>query len=166
MLFTSTCASLLLLVSGAAAAPSTKIANCKGVFFTVTGNALNLEPGSIVLTNGTYNLTAVVNNATTATESVGGTQTLAGWYCDPVHQNANSTKLQVFRGSFFTNRESWTALGGTNLMNPPTPQYEPSMYSWFDYANKLGYPTLAIDSLGAGLSSRPDGLLFAQLYYE
>lgn len=44
--------------------------------------------------------------------SVSGNETLAGYYCEPLVNNENSTKLQVFRGSFFTNRESWTALGG------------------------------------------------------
>nr|POE74580.1 hypothetical protein CFP56_37111 [Quercus suber] len=81
-------------------------------------------------------------------------------------KNANSTKLQVFRGSFFTNRESWTALGGTALFSPPIAPYQPETYSWFDYANALGYPTLALDTFGDGASSRPDGLLVTQLPYD
>jgi hypothetical protein len=40
------------------------------------------------------------------------------------------------------------------------------MYSWFDYANALGYPTLAIDTVGDGASSRPDPVLLATIPYE
>ena len=35
-------------------------------------------------------------------------------------------------------------------------------YSWVDYATKQGYPTLAIDNLGNGMSDHPDALIVTQ----
>ena len=115
----------------------------------------------ITSTNITADLAGPINYTT-----VSGTQNLSGYFCNPYVWNSNSTKLQVFRGSFFTNRESWTGLGGTPLFNPPLAPYQPAQYSWFEYANKLGYPTLAIDTLGDGASSRPDPILVAQIPYQ
>ncbi|QIW97419.1 hypothetical protein AMS68_002937 [Peltaster fructicola] len=155
-----------LFLAGTAAAVTLVQRNlstrCKEVSFQVSGTAQN-----VVITNpndiqGTID--SLTANLLTAT--VSGTQTLAGYYCEPYINNANSTKLQIFRGSFFTNRESWTALGGTPLFSPPLAPYQPQIYSWFEFVNKLGYPTLAIDSLGDGNSSRPDPVTVAQIPYE
>ncbi|UZJ55763.1 hypothetical protein CBS101457_005083 [Exobasidium rhododendri] len=38
----------------------------------------------------------------------------------------------------------------------------PETYSWTDYMSNLGYPTLAIDRLGAGLSDHPDPITTVQ----
>ncbi|KAF2764662.1 hypothetical protein EJ03DRAFT_281615 [Teratosphaeria nubilosa] len=97
---------------------------------------------------------------------VSGSQVIAGWYCEPACVNANNTKLQFFLGGITTNREYWTAQGGTPLVNPPNPPYDPALYSWVDYANNLGYPTLALDHLGTGRSSHPDPILVTQQPYE
>lgn len=35
-------------------------------------------------------------------------------------------------------------------------------YSWVDYASQEGYPTLAIDRLGNGNSSHPNGITEVQ----
>lgn len=40
--------------------------------------------------------------------------------------------------------------------------YQPEKYSWVRNATSEGYSTLAFDSVGAGNSSKPDGLLEAQ----
>lgn len=152
-----------LAIAAVAALPAVEERNtprCKEVRFQVSGSALNYVIPS------TDNLAGLVGATNLTTTTVSGNQTLAGYFCNPNVTNANSTKLQLFRGSFFTNRESWTALGGTPLFNPPLSQYQPQMYSWFDYANALGYPTLAIDTLGDGASSRPDPVAVVQIPYQ
>nr|POE94215.1 hypothetical protein CFP56_16455 [Quercus suber] len=121
-------ASLLFSAAGALASTKTKYANCKEVSFSVSGNALVYNITGLVGTNLSSTIPPV-QGILEATIPVSGTQNLAGWYCEPIKKNANSTKLQIFRGSFFTNRESWTALGGTDLFNPPLAPYEPELYS-------------------------------------
>lgn len=46
---------------------------------------------------------------------------------------------------------------------PPGQSFNGSEYSWVDYAAKEGYPTLAIDRLCSGESSKPNGLLDCQI---
>lgn len=132
---------------------------CKDVFFTVSGTAQN------------QNLTTfTVGNATTLKQvfaadafpriTVSGSQQIGGTYCTPSNDNG---KLQVFFPSITANRESFSAQGGPTFGYAP---YQPQMYSWVDYANARGYPTLTLDRLGNGKSSHPDPILVVQSPYE
>jgi hypothetical protein len=94
---------------------------------------------------------------------VSGSQTLAGTYCEPPVLNDNSEKLQVLFHGITSNRDFWSALGGTSLCFPA---YQPGNYSWVEVAHSKGYPTLALDRLGAGDSSHPDPILVMQGPYE
>ncbi|KAE9984294.1 hypothetical protein EG328_008970 [Venturia inaequalis] len=96
--------------------------------------------------------------------SISGNQTLVGWFCRPTIVNENNQKLQVLLGSITTNREAYTAQGGTGLYGFPS--YEAELYSWVRYAGGKGYPTLSMDRLGAGKSSHPDPSAVVQGAYE
>lgn len=43
---------------------------------------------------------------------VNGTDTIAGYYCEPTIKNENSTKLQIMLHSITANRDYWSAMGG------------------------------------------------------
>lgn len=43
---------------------------------------------------------------------VNGTETIAGYYCEPTAKNENSTKLQLMFHSITANRDYWSAMGG------------------------------------------------------
>lgn len=43
---------------------------------------------------------------------VNGTDTIAGYYCEPTVKNENSTKLQIMFHSITANRDYWSAMGG------------------------------------------------------
>ncbi|KAH9818210.1 alpha beta-hydrolase [Teratosphaeria destructans] len=154
--------STVLLASGCVlgAAP-----RCKEVAFKVSGTAMNRN-----ITGLDFGNVDTLHAAFAADDfpriPVSGSQVIAGWYCEPACENTNNTKLQFFLGGITTNREYWTAQGGTSLVDPPNPPYDPALYSWVDYANNLGYPTLALDHLGTGRSSRPDPILVTQQPYE
>lgn len=46
------------------------------------------------------------------TTPVNGTDTIAGYYCEPAVKNENSTKLQLMFHSITANRDYWSAMGG------------------------------------------------------
>lgn len=54
----------------------------------------------------------------------------------------------------------------------PGQGYDGDTYSWIAYASKQGYPTLSIDRLGSGISTRPDPIttvqdpLQAEIHYQ
>ncbi|KAF2763231.1 alpha/beta-hydrolase [Pseudovirgaria hyperparasitica] len=136
----------------------TRHANCKAVSFKVSGSAYNrdfsqlslADPTTIIEAGEADILPKILTN---------GTETIGGYYCEPTVKNANNGKLQVFVGSIGTTRDMWSGLGGTNL---GVPAYQPEKYSWIDYANKQGYPTLATDLPGDGTSSRSEPILINQ----
>lgn len=43
---------------------------------------------------------------------VNGTDTIAGYYCEPIIKNENSTRLQLMFHSITANRDYWSAMGG------------------------------------------------------
>lgn len=80
--------------------------------------------------------------------------------------NDNNDKLQVLLPAITTNRELWTALGGTDLQPDKDPPYQPQPYSWVQYMTGKGYAVLAMDHLGQGKSSKPDPTKDVQAPYE
>ena len=95
---------------------------------------------------------------------VSGSQNMAGWFCGSTVNNANSNKLVVLYGGIGTNREYWTALGGTTLGFSPLPT--PPQYSLVTALRCQGYTVLALDHLGQGKSSHPDPVQVVERPYE
>lgn len=90
---------------------------------------------------------------------VKGTYSIAARFCAPEVYNASrANTLQLLVHGITQTLEYWDALGSSD-----TATFNSSEYSWVDYASTQGYPTLSIDRLGAGLSSKPDGLLIVQI---
>ncbi|KAI5357649.1 putative alpha/beta hydrolase-1 [Septoria linicola] len=138
---------------------------CKEVTFTVSGTAQNRNISSLDFTD-LEALTAAFKANDFPTFEVSSSQEIAGWYCEPSHRVGSIDKLQILNGPITTNREYWTALGGTGLNFPPLDAYQPETYSWVEYARREGYATLTIDHLGTGKSSHPDPAEVAQGPYE
>ena len=85
---------------------------------------------------------------------------VAARYCEPEVQIANrSDVIQIFVSGVTENNLYWFGLGYPN-------GYDGNMYSTVDYASKQGYPTLAIDRIGVGNSTRPDPILQQQVNLE
>lgn len=143
-----------------------KYASCRGVAFTVSATAQNRNlTGIDTALADLSKLQQVLEEDAFPRVEVSGTESIAGWYCEP---EKNAGILQVLLGSITTNREVWTALGGTDL-NAPSPPLEPyreEVYSWVRFANRQGFATLALDLLGQGRSSRPDPIRMVQDAYE
>lgn len=136
---------------------------CKEVTFSVSATAQNRNITTAPLGNATA-LALAIQADQFPRVSVSDTQTLVGWFCAPTVFNENNEKLQVLVGSITTNREAYTALGGTGLYGFPS--YKSEVYSWVRYAGSQGYPTLSMDRLGAGKSSHPDPSVVVQGAYE
>ncbi|QDS67635.1 hypothetical protein FKW77_004502 [Venturia effusa] len=136
---------------------------CKEVEFSVSGTAENRNITTAPLGNVTA-LALAIKADKFPRVTISGKQTLVGWYCTPAVVNENNHQLQVLLGSITTNREAYTALGGTGLYGFPS--YEPELYSWVQYAGSKGYPTLSLDRLGSGKSSHPDPGVVVQGAYE
>lgn len=152
--------SSLFICLHAAPTLATSSPQCKAVSFQVTGSAQNRNITGIP-TSELAALVAFYETAPVVTAT--GPQTLAGTYCQPTTKNANNGKIQMFFSSILSDRSGWMAQGGVGLDFPP---YQEQMYSWTDYANAKGYPTLALDRLGNGKSSHPDPILVVQAPYE
>ena len=85
---------------------------------------------------------------------------IAARYCEPEVVVANrSNVVQMFVSGVTENNLYWFGL------SYPT-GYDGDMYSTVDYASKQGYPTLAIDRIGVGNSTRPDPILQQQVNLE
>lgn len=81
-------------------------------------------------------------------QNVTGRYTIFGQLCAP-SQKTKHSKLQVLVHGNTYNHTYWSA-----LQNPQSDQFADR--SWIRYATQRGYHTLALDSLGNGLSSHPD----------
>ena len=85
---------------------------------------------------------------------------VAARYCEPQVQVANrSDVIQMFVSGVTENNLYWFGLGYPN-------GFDGDKYSTVDYASKQGYPTLAIDRIGVGNSTRPDPILEQQVPLE
>lgn len=91
-------------------------------------------------------------------KEVSGTYTIAARYCEP-EKNVPSRKntLQMLVHGVTYDRNYWSGLG------PPGQQFNGTAYSWIDYASKQGYPTLSVDRICNGQSSKPNGLAVCQV---
>lgn len=143
--------------------------HCKDILFTVSGAATNRNlTGLSDFALPGFPLGSDINYLTEFLDETGdiyveGTETLGGTYCAPTTKNENNGKIQLLFASLTVTRGAWSALGG---LGTKYEQYKPDKYSWVQYANALGYPTLAMDRLAVGQSSRPDPVKLAQAPYE
>lgn len=154
---------LLFLVPIVYSAPlEARLAICRDVTFQVSGSAQNRNLSSLNLADPNATLAAFEADAFPLVP-VSGTQTLAGTFCEPTVLNENFFSLQVLFHGITGNRGYWNALGGLSTGYVP---YQPKNYSWVDVAHANGYPTLALDRLGAGESSHPDPVAVVQGPYE
>ncbi|TVY83688.1 hypothetical protein LSUE1_G003808 [Lachnellula suecica] len=108
---------------------------------TITANNVDLTstqvPQPIVIVTGTYNI--------------------AGRYCEPENQiSGHHDTLQVLVHGISYTRDYWSGDG------PPGQGFHVDQYSWVSTASEAGYPTLAIDRLGNGISDHPDPLQIVQ----
>ncbi|CZR64268.1 uncharacterized protein PAC_14166 [Phialocephala subalpina] len=144
----SACAGKNLIVD-AQALPSNSLlvpppATCTDVVIPVTASAENVvfpvtTPISYIKVGGTYNISAR--------------------YCKPannLHSRRNTLQFLV-HGITFT-KSYWSGLGDPSITQGAGAPYGGQNYSWISYASNEGYPTLAIDRLGNGLSDHPDPL--------
>lgn len=150
-------------------ASSTSSSRCKDILFKVSGSATNKNLTGLSdiasfgwpLGGDIEYLTDFLDNA--GDVEVSGKETLGGTYCAPTVKNDNNDKIQLLFASLTVTRGAWSALGGLGTDHD---EYKPDKYSWVQYANALGYPTLAMDRLAVGKSSRPDPVKLAQAPYE
>lgn len=85
---------------------------------------------------------------------------VAARYCEPEVKIANrSDVIQMFVSGVTENNLYWFGLGYPN-------GYHGDAYSTVAYASKQGYPTLSIDRIGVGNSTRPDPILQQQVNLE
>ncbi|KAJ5237223.1 valacyclovir hydrolase [Penicillium chrysogenum] len=81
---------------------------------------------------------------------VSNSYSISSRLCEPSQTNTHSDTLQVMIHGASFNKNMWDS------------QYQPETYSWVQRMNKEGYYTLAVDLIGNGNSTFPDGLLEAQ----
>ncbi|KXS96420.1 hypothetical protein AC578_3003 [Pseudocercospora eumusae] len=127
---------LLALASSSLAVPTEGL-QCREVTFVVSASAQNRNISNVDFTNLDA-LTAALQANNFQRFDVSGKQQIAGWYCEPTLRSLSVDKLQILLGSITTNREVWTAQGGTALCSPNSQAYKPEIYSWTRYANELG----------------------------
>lgn len=85
---------------------------------------------------------------------------VAARYCEPEVKIANrSDVIQMFVSGVTENNLYWFGLGYPN-------GFHGDAYSTVDHASKQGYPTLSIDRIGVGNSTRPDPILQQQVNLE
>jgi hypothetical protein len=135
---------------------------CIDVTFQVSGSAQNQNLSSLDLADPNATLAAFIADVFPLFP-VSGTETLTGTFCAPTVLNENFLSLQVLFHGITGNRGYWNALGGSSTGFTP---YQPQNYSWVEFANANGYPTLVLDRLGAGESSHPDPVAVVQGPYE
>ncbi|KAF2209971.1 hypothetical protein CERZMDRAFT_46247 [Cercospora zeae-maydis SCOH1-5] len=92
---------------------------------------------------------------------VSGTYTISARYCESsANVQSRNTTLQILVHGLLYTKDYW--FGGA----PPGTQAGQDEYSWVLYAAEQGYPTLSIDRLCAGNSSRPLSLTQCQAPLE
>lgn len=150
LVYSSTTATILLSPL-ALAAPS-----CRNVTIPVTISATNVQ---IPLTVNLANLTTYLSLSAQEVVDipVSGTYNINGRYCEPEVQIAGrNDTLQFLNHGLAQTLHYWS---GQDFVTP----YHGTNYSWIAYASTQGYPTLAIDRLGNGLSDHPDPITVVQL---
>ncbi|CAL5869860.1 uncharacterized protein PFLUO_LOCUS4091 [Penicillium psychrofluorescens] len=150
-----------LAIAASAVAMQPMISCQEDVAITVSATASNLDiPGDLDLASLTPADGEYVANltATLPRKSITGIYTIAGRYCEPANADpARQNTLQILVHGITYDRNYWSGMG------PPGHQFNGTEYSWIDFASKEGYPTLSIDRLCNGASSKPNGLLECQI---
>ncbi|KXS94005.1 hypothetical protein AC579_7516 [Pseudocercospora musae] len=157
---------LLALASSSLAVPTEGL-QCREVTFVVSASAQNRNLSNVDFANLDA-LTAALQANNFQCFDVSGEQQIAGWYCEPTLRSLSIDKLQVLLGSITTNREVWTAQGGTALNSPSLKAYKPEIYSWTRYANELGvalYHALVEQIKSGPLGSSPLPRTFPHLAF-
>lgn len=87
-----------------------------------------------------------------------GSYNIFARYCEPeVHVGEHSQQLHLLVHGYQRDHHYWNGYDATGE------PYHGANYSWVERASQQGYPTLAIDRLGNGLSDRADPVLVAQV---
>ncbi|KUL82312.1 hypothetical protein ZTR_09725 [Talaromyces verruculosus] len=95
---------------------------------------------------------SVYHNLTTAVN-------ISARYCEPtVNVAGRNTSIQLLVHGITYTKSYWSAL---DLSTPQSGQY-----SWVEFANQNGYPTLSIDRAGDGASSHPDPFNVVQVPFH
>lgn len=130
--------------------------SCKNVTIPVTISATNVQlPSTLSLANLTTYLSLTAQELTNV--AISGTYNINGRYCEPSVQIAGrNTTLQFLNHGLAQTLHYWS---GQDFPDA----YHGSNYSWVAYAAAQGYPTLAIDRLGNGLSDHPSPISVVQL---
>jgi pimeloyl-ACP methyl ester carboxylesterase len=146
---------LLTLVSGLFLSDLVLSLHCHDVTFNVTASALNRVANNPPkdLFSDPDAITAFLNQPV-AYQNVSGTFSIFGQFCSPL-KFAAKQKLQVLVHGNTYNHTYWSA-----LQKPESSNY--AERSWIRYATSRGYHTLALDTLGSGLSSHPDPVNIVQ----
>ena len=115
---------------------------CRDVTFTVSATAENQvaadPPPDLLNLDASLTFLAQTIELTT----VSGTQKLYGQYCEPTVKNHSRAKTLQFLVHGITYDHTYWA----GFQTIPSS----ALYSWVNFANAQGYPTLAIDRLGNG----------------
>jgi pimeloyl-ACP methyl ester carboxylesterase len=134
---------------------------CKEIDINVSVSALNKDLGNLGL--DALKDAVALNELVAAASSVlvGGNYTIAARYCEPTYKApSRQHTLQFLAHGITYTRNYWSGLAA------PGTKVGQDEYSWVEYAAKQGYPTLSIDRLCNGESSRPNGLAVCQLPLE
>ncbi|KAF2163126.1 hypothetical protein M409DRAFT_57793 [Zasmidium cellare ATCC 36951] len=134
----------------------------ENVTLSISASAINLDiPSTFSLStlNVEDNIEGLLKSFPTTT--VTGTYTIAGRYCEPANSIASrSITLQVLVHGITFDRNYWSGEGA------PGQGLNGTSYSWIDYASEQGYPTLSVDRICNGQSSKPNGLLVCQVPFN
>jgi hypothetical protein len=89
-------------------------------------------------------------------DKVSGNYEISARYCEPARRVLSRSNIaQLLVQGFTFNKGYWPALG-----------YQPTRYSWIDYALNQGYHKLSVDRLGSGFSRHPNPVADVQLPLE
>ncbi|KAJ2970620.1 hypothetical protein NQ176_g8103 [Zarea fungicola] len=154
---------LLALTGGlSATALATPSFNCHEIFIPIDVSANNKN---IPITLDLQLLTNISNLSQMIVKldssSVHGRFSIGARYCEPRKEVASRRNtLQILYHGITYTRDYWSGLA------PPGTKSDQDRYSWIKFAAEQGYPTLSVDRLCNGLSSRPHGLIDCQLPLE
>ncbi|EME41981.1 hypothetical protein DOTSEDRAFT_72924 [Dothistroma septosporum NZE10] len=122
---------------------------------------LNCREITIPVNVSAENENLASNSTTPPSTLVTGEYYIRARYCEPAKiVGYRKDTLQLLVHGITYTQNYWSGLA------PPGTIPGQDEYSWIKYASDRGYPTLSVDRLCNGLSSRPDGLEKCQLPLE
>ena len=151
---------LACALSLSSATPITERAppNCRDIYFDLSATAQNRVAANPPTDFSDIAGTVAFLTQPVAFQEVSGTQKIYGQYCEPTTRfPARSGTLQLLVHGNSYDHQYFNAFDEvpSSLAN-----------SWAAYANAQGFPTLAIDRLGSGKSSKPDPINVVQAPYQ